>query len=362
MFSYPTFKSAVYKLLTKLICNFSQIEIFITILINQKLINKNNKILLLNHHISKTVKVVKSEVLTQPVADFIIIIHNNDMADLNLKEYDSVILENTSDNIKQTIDATIIKHDNDKIDKQTMGKIQPGIIGMDQTCRNTILLDDNDKVIITKSPKKDWLGRVKKKYSAQKAVVRVQPNSTYMERKIPVMCICDEMLISINAAMGDQIKVEFSNKDEHREITVRTAPLTPNMQKFHDSIITKNYKKTAKVTTGTYFGIPTTISCNPDRIHPVFLDKMGRKQLNIEKFQAVKIRRSKKWNVLKKLNEMGLLNFLALSLTMVAYIGNPNNSYYLLFGTCFAGWVIWSILTSSTYNSKNSGNQSKTIL
>ena len=313
------------------------------------------------NHISKTLKVIKSDVLKQPVADFIVIMHNNDMVDLNLKEYDSVILENASDNINQTIDATIIKHNNNNIPREIRNKIKPGIISMDQTCRNTILLNNNDQVNITKPHKKDRLGRFKKKHAAQKAVVRVQPNSTYMERKIPVMCICDEMLISINAAMGDQIKVEFNNKTTHREITVRTAPLTSNMQKFHDNIISKKSKKVNKTSTGVYFGIQTTITCNNDPIHPVFLDRASRKQLNIEKFQSVKIRRSKKWNVLKKLNEMGLLNFLALSLTMVAYIGNPDNSYYLLFGTFFAGWVVWSILTSSTYNAKNSG-QTKTVL
>lgn len=311
---------------------------------------------------SKTVKVIQTDVLKQPVADFIIIVNYKDMVELDLKEYDTIILENTSDDVRQTIDAIIIRHDNDLVNNTIVKKIRPGIIGMDQTYRNTMLLHDNDEVIITKSPKRDWFGRLKRKHSAQKAVVRVQPNSTYMERKIPVMCICDEMLVSINANMGDQIKVEFSDKNEHRELTVRTAPLTPNMQKFHDSIISKRDKKSSKIETGTYFGISTTVACDHDPIHPVFLDKASRKRLNIEKFQAVKIRRSKKWNVLKKLNEMGLLNFLALSLTMVAYIGNPDNTYYLLFGGFFASWVIWSILTSSTYNAKSSNNNSKTVL
>jgi hypothetical protein len=175
-----------------------------------------------------------------------------------------------------------------------------------------------------------------------------------MERLIPVVCICEEMITSINAVYGDQIVIESDTK----KIRVTCAPLTPLMEKFHDYVSNptadKKEKEDLKEETKGYFDDPTewgltsdVLQYRGDLIHPIFMDELGRKLLDVEyRLYPVKIRRSFRWEFLKKLNSFGSISLLALSITLGLAVTFPEQwLYWVMSGV----WGVWGILECSYF-------------
>jgi formylmethanofuran dehydrogenase subunit D len=236
-----------------------------------------------------------------------------------------------------------------------------GNVGIDETYRNALGLRKGERVRIVKTKKRyGFKQKLLTSLNYQKAVVRVQQNVPYMEQRIPVVCLCDEIVNSIGARYGDQIIVE--TKD--RSLSVRCARSTEQMEEFHDLVISPPLEipqrnNDAEKFERIYFRIPWNLLTkwgrlaepHGDLIHPIFMDSIARKKLNVKELEPVKIRRSFIWETKKKLNSFGALALFAVSIMIPQIINSPieNVIYLLLLALPLVGLVIWSVFTASEY-------------
>jgi hypothetical protein len=93
----------------------------------------------------------------------------------------------------------------------------------------------------------------------------------------------------------------------------------------------------------------------PELTHPIFIDQIGRKSLEVKLLSPVKIRKCLRWQFLKALNRFGnLSSLIAGSVFLASAVDNtfPYNPvsiiFWILFGV-IAAWAAWSALTSTTY-------------
>lgn len=256
-----------------------------------------------------------------------------------------------------TINARLVSSKNDLVDNH-QEELKEDEICIDQTYREALGLKIDDKICIKGPSKKFGFGEsILSKMNFQKSVVRVQANASYMERQIPIACLCEEMITSIGAVYGDRIIIE-SHKTN---IIAKCAPLTPLMQKFHDyvsqpTLNDKERKDLGNETKG-YFDDPKEwglqskmLLDHGDIIHPIFMDEIGRKLLGgITRLHPVKIRRSFSWEFRKKLNSFGAISLVALSVTLFFLVEHPDNPFLWFWTVLLGAWGAWSVLTSSTY-------------
>ena len=222
-------------------------------------------------------EVVHSQVDKQPVADFISIMHPCTIKKLGISENNYIILEhevttpNASENLILKIESIVVSSDNKCVDANLRKELKPEQICLDQTYREALAIKRGEMVtVITTKMKMGLQDRFKDMINFQKSVVRVQPNPTYMERKIPIICVCDEMINSIGAVMGDRIIIESTNKMGRIKITATCAPLTPPMQEMHDQIGFNNKQKNDdEINSNTIYcgdydkaGIRANVLCN----------------------------------------------------------------------------------------------------
>ena len=312
--------------------------------------------------------VIPSSVIKQPFSDFIAILHPDKMKELKVHTTDYVVLENiikTRDGKKSRllkISSPLISSKNKLIDKEITNSITTEDISIDQTYREALGIHTNQSITIEIPKKRMGLDeRLLDKMNYQKAIVRVQPNATYMERQTPIVCLCEEMINSIGAIYGDRIVIESYNK----KIIVECAPLTPLMQKFHDYVSSpssdpiKQSDREKEII--DYFDVPKNwglesevLLSRGDLIHPIFMDYTGRKSLSesnnlIPRLYPVKIRRSFRWDFLKKLNSFGAISLLALSVTAFGILDKPGEPIFWILSLLFGFWGAWSIITSSKY-------------
>jgi len=300
------------------------------------------------------------------MADFVVVMHPNNMKEKFQKNH-YVELSKTIEakGKKRTLKilAPVISSNDKLIDKYPKnGKpLTENQIGVDQTYREAIGIKEHDQITINcKNNKKiDFTEILLGKMGFQKSIVRIQPNATYMERHIPVVCLCEEMITSINAVYGDQIVIESDKK----KIPATCAPLAPLMEKFHDYVSNppadKEKKEGLQKETKGYFVDPTewgltsqVLQDRGDLIHPIFIDELGRKLLGVrvdDSLYPVKIRRSFRWEFLKKLNSFGSISLIALSITLGLAVMEPEKLFYWFWSAILGAWGAWSVLTSSTY-------------
>lgn len=297
------------------------------------------------------------------MADFVVVMHPNDMEKKfqknNYVELSNIIEAKGEKRILKIL-APVISSNDKLIDKYPKnGPLTEKQIGVDQTYREAIGIKEQNQITINyKNNKKiNFTEILLGKMNFQKSIVRIQPNGTYMERRTPVVCLCEEMITSINAVYGDRIVVESDTK----KIIVICAPLSPLMEKFHDYVSNppadEKKKEELKEETKGYFDDPTewgltsqALQDRGDLIHPIFIDELGRKLLGVkDRLYPVKIRRSFRWEFLKKLNSFGSISLLALSVTLGLAVMEPTELFYWFWSAILGVWGSWSVLYSSTY-------------
>ncbi len=236
--------------------------------------------------------------------------------------------------------------------------LNAGEIGVDQTLREALALKIGDKVILSTTDKKHGL---MEKFLAlldyQKAVVRIQANAAYMEHKIPVVCLCEEVIATMGAAYGDTIEVESNNN----KIVSKTAKLTTSMQEFHDFVLDRSNSEivNARLTAG-YFLDPSSFGIKSERLnqgemtHPIFMDATAMYLLGFmdARLHPVKVRKSLWWQIQKKLNSFGNVSLIAFSVTLGLFVQNPS-VILLVWSVVLGTWGSWSVLTSSSYKTSN---------
>lgn len=185
----------------------------------------------------------------------------------------------------------------------------------------------------------------------QRIIVRSQLNHTYLERKIPIVGLCVEMINAIGVSYGDRIII--SSPDNSKRLSVICAPLTPSMQRFHDEVthvqnfdIMTAYMDSPKDDDGV-----SDLENLPDRIHPIFIDAANRRKLGIGLYNPIRIMRSFKWEFMKKLNSLSSMNIIALPVLVLLLSTNLNNLAYWGITIAMSGWLVWGLVTSTTYNS-----------
>ena len=131
--------------------------------------------------------------------------------------------------------------------------------------------------------------------------MRIQANAPYMEHKLPVVCLCEEMMTAIGASYGDRIKIESVNNSK---INVKAAKLTTSMQDFHDFVLdNSNEEKVKSRLTEKYFLHPSDFGIHSenlrigDLIHPIFMDAIAMNLLSVSRLYPIKIRKSLWWDV-----------------------------------------------------------------
>ena len=164
--------------------------------------------------------------------------------------------------------------------------------------------------------------------NCQKAVAGVQQNAPFTESRTPAACACGEIADPTVARYGDGIIVETGGK----KIRVRRARLTPFMGEYHDSVIgsgmsraemdelNKKYENTREnpfnfparsgIVSRTYDGL----------IHPIFMDQTSRKAVGVKPLEPVKVRRSLRRELRKKLNPFSGIGMLAVSVLIPHFI------------------------------------------
>lgn len=319
-----------------------------------------------------------THVKKHPSTDPIVILHPFNMDELNINSYDYVSLRNTvhykdksdedkSKTLEMSVQAISCRDKYSKMswenedyypnDKDKLGKHE---IAVDQTCREALVLK-------VKVPCEVTLFTTHRKYSIgkklltrldyQKAVVRVQKNDAYYERKTPVVCLCEEIMKSIGAEYGEKLEVEHKNKI----IIAKSAKLTVTMKDFHDQVL-----HPSPVNPGTKrnlyppyhehfqypedYGIKSEFS-QAEMIHPIFMDTIARESIDVVELDPVKIRRNFKWQVLKTVNRLGSVSA-PLAITVLAGFAGVDplsRAFYVLGMTPLVLWLIWSVITSSNY-------------
>ena len=267
--------------------------------------------------------VKRTLVKEQPSIDRIVILHPDNMAKLKINNYDYINLKNTihyndkSKELKISAQAISNEHkfsrmltgdeneypDNDNI----LGKLE---IAVDQTYREALALTLKPRceVTLSKTDKKyDIKEKLLSRLDYQKAVVRVQKNEAYFERKTPVVCLCEDAMEAVGADYGDNLEVEFNEK----RTIVKSAKLTVTMKDFHDYVLNPSLGKKREPPTYLQYpedyGIKSEFS-GAEMIHPIFIDTIAREMLGVTELDPVKIRRDFKWQVLKTINKLGRIS------------------------------------------------------
>jgi hypothetical protein len=218
-------------------------------------------------------------------------------------------------------------------------------------------LSVDKKVILSRTSKKYGLmDRLLTQLDYQKAVARVQANAPYMENRIPVVCLCEEIITSIGANYGDRIEVESNNN----KIIAKCAKLTSSMQQFHDFVLDGSNADIIKPKlTDQYFTDPSEFGIKSERFksegeltHPIFMDAIAMQLLGIDRLYPVKVRKHLWWQIQKKLNSFGSVSLVAFSVTLGLFVQHPSD-VLLLWSVILGVWGSWSVLTSSTYKTPN---------
>jgi formylmethanofuran dehydrogenase subunit D len=295
----------------------------------------------------------------QPSSDFIVIMHPSDMKELNIKDNDYVKIENVIHNKEEEKKIEILglvinsEHKYSKMTSLDPDVLKPREIGIDQTYREALALTVGDKVVISQTKiRQNLKERFLSFLNYQKAIVRIQANAPYMEHKIPVVCLCEEMMSAIGAEYGDRINVESTNS----KIKAKTAKLTTSMREFHDFLLDKSNEDEIKPRlTEKYFLDPSDFGISSERlhigdlIHPVFMDAIAMHLLFAGRLYPVKINRSLWWDIQKKLNSFGSISLIAFSVTLSLFIKEPSSYVLLMWNIILGAWGAWSVLTSSLY-------------
>ena len=294
-----------------------------------------------------TYVVRRTFVKRQPFADFIVIMHPEDMKELGIKDNDYIKIGNViskGEEKKEIKITTLVINSEHKLSKMTSldkaSCLKEGEIGIDQTYREALALKKEDKITISKTNKRYGLKeRFLSFLNYQKAIVRIQANAPYMENELPVVCLCEEMMTTIGASYGDRIKIESVNNSK---IKTKAAKLTTSMQDFHDFVLdNSNEEKVKPRLTANYFLNPSDFDIHSenlqigDLIHPIFMDAIAMHLLDVDRLHPIKIRRSLWWDVQKKLNSFGSVALIAFSITFSLYMSDPSSPLALL---------IWSII------------------
>lgn len=299
---------------------------------------------------------------------------------MGMQDGGCVILEKTikhkpkkgdEESIVLRIESPVISSSDSMVDSSN--EVEDEEICIDQTYREALAAEPDQAIQVTHLKTSIGIAEhILHRMNFQKSVVRVQRNAVYMERRVPVVCLCEEMVESIGAAYGDRIIVESAAGPKVKKIAARCAPLTSLMQKFHDYVSSPTgdacVQARLKRETGDYFTYPSdweissdVLKNRGDSIHPIFMDQLARKDLGdvepIPDLYPVKIRRSLKWEFLKKLNRLGSIGLLAVPIVAIGLTAEPKDwtdylRWILFIG--FAAWAIWSLLASSTYKTISS--------
>lgn len=308
-------------------------------------------------------RVRPSSVERQPFADFVVILNDDTIRRLDARPGGCAILESAiaskaGESRTLRIEAVIVSEDDENVDTESVGKIQCDEICMDQTCREALFVDVGDAVRVSIPHERRRMAakdRLLNRMNFQKSVLRVHPNSTYMERKIPVVCVCEEMINSVGARYGDRVIIESAGASDRSEATAVCAPLTPAMQRFHDRVTAMSRTAAGVGSAGDReaagAGAPVPDG-KLDLIHPVFVDAIARRSLGgVPQLYPVKMRRSFVWDLLKKINGFGPVSLIAFSVSTIGLTSSPDSLLYWILTVLFGGWAAWSIMTSSTYGS-----------
>jgi hypothetical protein len=316
--------------------------------------------------------VKRTIVKEQPSTDPIAILHPSYMKRFKINTYDYINLKNTvhplyvsnsSRELEISAQAIGSEHklsrmitgDEDEYpeDEKTLGK---GEIAVDQTCREALVLTIKPRCKVTLLKTGRRYGAKEKllaRLDYQKAIVRVQRNESYFERKTPVVCLCEEAVRSIGADYGDKIEIEYNDK----RTTVKCTKLTDAMKEFHDHVLNPSPKTKRKPPTYLEYpedhGIKSDFS-GAEMIHPIFIDTIARDLLDVKVLDPVKIRRDFKWQVLKAVNKLGSISAPIAIPVMVGFAGlegiEPLSRVVDLIGIfLLSSWLIWSVISSSTY-------------
>jgi antitoxin component of MazEF toxin-antitoxin module len=311
----------------------------------------------------------------QPLADSIVILHPHNMKRLKINTYDYINLKNTVysshdvNNRSKELEISaraignehylsrILTEDGDEYpnDESVLGKRE---IAVDQICREALALKVGCEVTLSKTDRKYGIGeKLLTRLDYQKAVVRVQGNESYFERKTPVVCLCEEIMKAIDVDYGDNIEVEHMDK----RIIVKCAKLTENMKNFHDHVLSPSLKPKGQETEKQQsyllypedFGIESEFS-GAEMIHPVFMDRIARDLLGVKALDPVKIRKYFKWQVLKTVNKLGSVSAPFAIPVLIGFVGVQTVSDFwrnvdYVGIILLASWLTWSVATSSTY-------------
>ncbi|MHB8547267.1 MAG: hypothetical protein ACYDAJ_10915 [Nitrosotalea sp.] len=269
--------------------------------------------------------------------DYIVTLKESDRQRLSIRKKDYVVLEKcdklNSEYEKVSILAYAMPDTKRPTDQENKLQNQSGKIGVDQTLRDALDIEVGDGVkVLSFNRRRSLLEGLIARLDFQKAVVQVAEDPLYKEHKTPIVCLCDEMVSAIGANYGDKIHVESLKAEgkryKIRKITARCVKLDSSMQCNHDKVV----------------GLKN--------VHPIFMDKMMRKYLNVDNRYPVKIRKSWQWQVMRKLNKFGNVSLIAFSVILTALIGQFSSVPLWIALIGFLSWGIWSILTSSKYRSQ----------
>ena len=254
-----------------------------------------------------------------------------------------------------------INNDLSEINEKKLGK---GEIAIDQTYREALGLEKGETVDIKKTDDRFGVKEsVLRRLNYQRAVVRVQQNAPFMENKTPVVCVCEEMVESIGAKYGDNIRIEAKGN----KITAKCAKLSSYMTEFHDSVVGRKLSQDEMVKLnakyeGTWiknsFNLLTkwgrVSESHGELIHPIFMDQISRKSLDVKPLEPVKIRKSLSWETQKKINSFGGFGMLALAILVpeIVYLHSLGVGIegFVIAIAITVGFIIWSVLTSSKFN------------
>lgn len=304
------------------------------------------------------------------ISDFVVFMHPNVMKKAKMKDGRFVRIKNTvrksnnAEKIELVMEAPVLSmkrltlsHINQAIqNKNPPGNVIPEftdeMIGIDQTYCDALGIKYDEFIEVIPTGRKRTLGdKILSRLNFQKIIVRANMNHTYLERKRPMIGLCLEMVNSIGVSYGDQIVI--TSGDGRKRTNAICLPLTTSMQKFHDDIVHQHdFDRIIAYTTADRDedGV-TNLQGKKDRIHPIFLDAVSRRRLGISTFHPIRIRRSFRWEILKKLNSLSSMNIVALPVMLLILSENPTSLTYWILAFVLGGWLSWSLITSTTYNS-----------
>jgi len=183
-----------------------------------------------------------------------------------------------------------------------------------------------------------------------------------MEEEIPVVCLCEEMLSSIGAQYGDKILVEA----KYKTVKVRCVRLNQLMKEFHDFVLNPPddaddlENMSCKFDNKRWLKSPFNLATNnrsdkttPDLIHPIFMDSISRDLLNVKSNDPIKVQRSFRWEMMKKLNSVvGASALVIIALILSQMFSEENKDLTLLYWIMLIPPLVafmWSIITYSKY-------------